>query len=153
MAVDDKIYVNFTQGTDYVQKASKFAQQAEDAKNTAVINGNIARSSAISANNAANSAANSANAASQAAEVATTASQQANMYAEMAFGAAAPAWNSSETYNYPQCVAYTDGKTYRCIGDDITGSDIPGQSDKWVSITLDANKLWILDANGNIEPV
>jgi hypothetical protein len=95
------------------------------------------------------------------------------MYAQTAFGASAPAWDSSETYNYPTVVAYTDGMTYRCVGQNVTGSDVPGSSDKWVSITLDSDNFfevdfegrfmpslyptfsakWNLDGNGNIEPV
>jgi hypothetical protein len=174
MSVSEKIVVNFTQGVDYLQKVGKLAEQAEEAKNTAIVNANIAKSNAQTATNAADSASDSATEARQdannaqaQAEMAETSKQEAaqyaenarnsasdaNMYAEMAFGAAAPAWSSSETYNYPQCVAYTDGKTYRCIGTNVTGSDVPGSSSEWVSIILDANKLWELDVNGNIMPI
>lgn len=180
MAVSDKIVVNFTQGIDYLQKVGKLAEQAEVAKDTAVVNANIARSSALTATNAAESASNSAEEAKQYADKATvqaemseTSSQQAEMYAQTAFSASAPAWDSTATYNYPTVVAYTDGMTYRCVGQNVTGSDVPGSSDKWVSITLDTDNFfeidfegrympslyptfaskWDLDGNGNIEPV
>ena len=180
MAVNEKIVVNFTQGVDYLQKVGVLAQQAETAKDTAVVGANSARSSATTATNAAKIASDSANEAKQSAEIAKAqadmaeiSSQQAETYAQTAFGASAPAWDSSETYNYPQCVAYTDGMTYRCVGTNVTGSDIPGSSDKWVSITLNTDNFfdvdiegrfmpslyptfsakWVLDGNGNIEPV
>lgn len=175
----EKIVVNFTQGTDYIQTVGKMAQKAEEARDTAIVNANVAMSyanqanqSAINASNSADSAASSATNALNSANSANTASQQANMYAESAFGASAPAWDSTATYNYPECVAYTDGNTYRCVGANVGSADVPGNSPQWVRITLDTDDFWeedsegrympslyptfatrwVLDAQGNIEP-
>ena len=65
-------------------------------------------------------------------------------YAAAAFGAAAPAWDSSATYSYPDVVAFTNGHTYRCIGTGISGlahapsiGGIDNTAD-WTRITVQA---------------
>ena len=97
----------------------------------------------------------------------------ADQIASQLEGIVAPlAWDPTETYNYPDIVAYTDGYTYRCVGTNVTGTDVPGQSTQWVSMMyglsafeLDANgdlmpcatifddSNWEIDANGNLMPV
>jgi hypothetical protein len=176
----EKVIVNFTQGADYLQNIGKLVQEAENAKDTAIVRADQAKNSADQAKESANAAKSYANAAEQSAQDAATSangaytsSTQAHMYAETAFGASAPAWDANETYNYPTVVAYTDGHTYRCVGINVTGTDIPGDSDKWVGITLDTDDFfdvdfegrympslyptfsskWGLDALGNIEPI
>ena len=158
-SIVEKIVVNFTQGNDYIQTVGKLAQKAEEAKDTAVLYGNQARSSALqaeqSATNAANSALEAAGYATTAgneANSAQTASQQASMYAQTAFGASAPAWDNTETYNYPTVVAYTDGYTYRCVGTNVDGTEIPGESSDWVRITLDTDDFWEEDSEGRYMP-
>jgi hypothetical protein len=42
--LSEKIVVNFTQGTDYIQTVGKLAQKAEEARDTAVVNANVAPS-------------------------------------------------------------------------------------------------------------
>ena len=81
-----------------------------------------------------------------------TSETQAAGYAATAFGASAPAWSNTATYNYPDVVAYTDGKTYRCVGTNVTGTDVPGSSNQWVAITLDMDDFWEVDINGGYMP-
>lgn len=67
-------------------------------------------------------------------------------------GIAAPlAWDPTATYNYPDIVAYTDGYTYRCVGTNVTGADVPGQSTQWVSLMYGIG-AWQLDANQDLMP-
>ena len=182
----EQVIVNFMQGPDYAKEAAQSAQaaaqsatnaslSADNAKNSADKAADSASSAADSASSAADSASSAADSATAAAGQATLAqgsSQNAEMYAQTAFSASAPAWDGTATYNYPTVVAYTDGFTYRCIGQNVTGADIPGQSDKWQILSLNADDFfeedsqgrymptlsptfatrWVLDGNGNIEP-
>lgn len=67
-------------------------------------------------------------------------------------GIAAPfAWDDTATYNYPDIVAYTDGYTYRCVGTNVTGADVPGQSTAWVSLMYGIG-AWQLDAKQDLMP-
>lgn len=76
----------------------------------------------------------------------------AEAFAEQVEGIAAPlAWDPTETYNYPDIVAYTDGRTYRCIGENVTGDEVPGSSAMWVSLMYGLSAFDI-DPNGDLMP-
>jgi hypothetical protein len=158
--------VNFIQGADFAGEAKKAAEEAalsathahnsevkakasEEAAAQSEANAKVSEDNAKSCELAAKASEDNAKASETAAD---TYQEQAGAYAETAFGASAPAWDSTATYNYPQVVAYTDGKTYRCVGTNVTGSDVPGSSNKWVAITLDTDDFWDIDSNGDYMP-
>ena len=162
----DKIVVNFIQGPDYATSAAQSAQEAKESAANALQSennaylyqtmANAAKEYAITcrdeAEASAQAAANSETNASNSATAAHTSETQAAGYASTAFGASAPAWSNTATYNYPDVVAYTDGKTYRCVGTNVTGADVPGVSNQWVAITLDTDDFWDVDIDGGYMP-
>ena len=77
--------------------------------------------------------------------------REAGNYSATAYAASAKAWNAANTYNYPDVVAYTDGNTYRCIGDSIIGEK-PSESLNWVKVTLDGENYFETDETGNLMP-
>lgn len=158
--------VNFIQGADFATSAAKSAAEAllseqhaynseikakasEEAAAQSEANAKVSEDNAKASELAAKASEENAAASETAAD---TYQEQAGAYAETAFGASAPAWDNTATYNYPQVVAYTDGKTYRCVGTNVTGSDVPGSSNKWVSITLDTDDFWDIDIDGGYMP-
>jgi ribosomal protein L14E/L6E/L27E len=158
--------VNFIQGADSTGEAKRAAEEAklsathaynsevkakasEEAATQSEANAKVSEDNAKASELAAKASEENAAASETAAD---TYQEQAGAYAETAFGASAPAWDSTATYNYPQVVAYTDGKTYRCVGTNVTGSDVPGSSNKWVAITLDTDDFWDIDIDGGYMP-
>ena len=77
--------------------------------------------------------------------------REAGNYSATAYAASAKAWNAANAYNYPDVVAYTDGNTYRCIGDNIIGEK-PSESLNWVKVTLDGENYFEIDETGNLMP-
>jgi hypothetical protein len=125
--------VNFIQGADFAGEAAKAAAEALLSAEHAHNSETKAKQSEDNAK-ASELAAAQSEANAKASELAAKASEdnahdsevaadtyqgQAGAYAATAFGASAPAWDSTATYNYPQVVAYTDGKTYRCVGTNV----------------------------------
>lgn len=79
---------------------------------------------------------------------------QAAEYAQEAKASALNAvsvYSGTETYNFPDMIAYTDGYTYRCIGTNVTGEE-PDTSTKWVRITVSTNDFFDIDDNGALMP-
>jgi len=78
--------------------------------------------------------------------------------ATAAFGAAADPWDVSTIYSYPDVVAFTNGHTYRCIGEGIFGADYApniGGTDNvlyWTRITAPPAGFFETDENGDIMP-
>lgn len=76
--------------------------------------------------------------------------------ASEAFGAAAPAWDSGTTYNYPDVVSFTNGHTYRCIGTDVTSAPnidgIDNETD-WTRITVAPDSFFEVDESGDLMPM
>ena len=62
------------------------------------------------------------------------------------------AWNAATTYNYPDVVHYTDGYSYRCVGQNVVG-DVPGVSQNWVCLTRMTSSTWEYDTQGGLMPV
>ena len=50
-------------------------------------------------------------------------------------------WDIETTYNFPDLVARPNGHTYRCIGNDVTGTE-PENSVQWVCITTFVGAPW-----------
>jgi len=140
--------------------------QTNDARNQA----QTAASRAAASQQAAEDAA--ATATSQAGAVGTLANQAENILAGYA-AYQVPPWSASAEYTYPAVVSYTDGNTYRCIGQPAPVGVPPASSQSWVRITTrggddffdidvwgglmpaenpTAAFEWTLDDNGDIMP-
>lgn len=63
------------------------------------------------------------------------------------------AWSAATTYNYPDVVYYTDGYNYRCVGTNVTGTELPGISQNWVCLARVTNSVWEYDTQGGLMPV
>ena len=75
------------------------------------------------------------------------ASESALSAADSAVSAAAykaEAWDSTKTYNYPEVVCYTDGFSYRCLGENVIG-DPPDISDSWARLVPMWKNFWRTD--------
>lgn len=80
-------------------------------------------------------------------------SDSAAASAVFAHGAEASAWDSGATYTFPDVVAYTDGHTYRCLGTSITSTEIPGSSQYWQRVTVEAGRTFFEeDSMGDFMP-
>lgn len=78
--------------------------------------------------------------------------QMAEAFAAQMEGIAAPLeWDENAIYNYPDIVAYTDGRTYRCVGTGVTGEEVPGTSLMWVSMMYGLS-AFDMDASGDLMP-
>ncbi len=115
----------------------------EDIKNDAIDAVEDIKNDAIDAKSDAEYAASRAN----------TWSDSAAASAVFAHGSEADAWDSDATYNFPDVIAYTDGHTYRCLGTSITGTDIPGSSQYWQRLTVEAGRTFFEeDTEGDYMP-
>ena len=80
-------------------------------------------------------------------DYADDASESALSAADSAVSAAAykaEAWDSTKTYNYPDVVCYTDGFSYRCLGENVIG-DPPDISDSWARLVPMWKNFWRTD--------
>lgn len=150
--------------------ANVAAQQAYNASISATNANKDATDAKIYANNAktsADSAKAYADTAAANAGIATDAAQQADNLAqgvgtlveraENAVGAIAaysvPPWDASTVYSYPTVVSYTDGNTYRCIGNNVPAGTTPDTSQEWVRITmLGGDDYFDIDLQGSLMP-
>ena len=89
--------------------------------------------------------------AEESAESANASAVSATAAANLAFGASAPAWDSLETYSYPDVVAATDGATYRCTGTGITTDPTTDQFN-WKTLVLVAESMFEYDESGDLMP-
>lgn len=87
----------------------------------------------------------------QAEQSAIQAGNYAKQAEQSALAVAPEAYDSSKTYSFPDVVAYTDGETYRCIGQNITGEN-PFTSPNWVRIESVVNDFWVIDGQGDLTP-
>lgn len=66
---------------------------------------------------------------------------------------AVPAWDSKTAYSYPSVVCYTDGFTYRCLGENVPAGTVPAYSTSWVRITaVNGDDYFELDEEGALMP-
>lgn len=132
--------------------AQAAAQEAGAARDGAIDAVNDAIGSAIG--QAATDASRAEQAADRAEQAEGNASHSADMasqYAHTAFAASAPPWSPTETYSYPDVVAYTDGMSYRCLGQGVIGID-PMDEMAWTRITITGGSFWEIDNEGNYMP-
>jgi hypothetical protein len=90
------------------------------------------------------------------AENSEAAALDAAQSATEAFGAAAPAWDSGATYNYPDVVSFTNGHTYRCIGTNVTSAPNVDGIDNvtdWTRITVSVDGFFEVDSNDDLMPM
>lgn len=87
----------------------------------------------------------------QAQQSATQASDYAHQAEQSAQAIAPEPYDNEKTYNFPDVVAYTDGQTYRCIGQNVLGEN-PDTSLNWVRIAGIIDNFFELDFEGNITP-
>lgn len=60
-------------------------------------------------------------------------------------------WGASTTYSYPDVVAYVNGYTYRCIGNNIKGEH-PDVSSNWICLTYFPEDFFEIDDEGDLIP-
>lgn len=66
---------------------------------------------------------------------------------------AVPPWNAGTVYSYPAVVSYTDGQTYRCIGENVPAGTTPPSSPLWMRITTrGGDDFWDIDVWGGYMP-
>lgn len=66
---------------------------------------------------------------------------------------AVPAWDNKTAYSYPAVVCYTDGFTYRCLGENVPAGTVPAYSTSWVRITaVNGDDYFELDEEGALMP-
>lgn len=148
-------------------EAASSAGYAQDMANDAAASEHNAATSASSAKASAQAAAQSAGDAGDAANRAkSSAIDAAGMLSQTAAYAnqadqklaavnamSVPAWDPFTSYSYPAVVAYTDGNTYRCIGQNIPPGTIPYNSSHWVRISvLGGDDFFDIDEWGGIMP-
>ena len=114
------------------------------------------QATALNAAGTAEAAATAAGAAVQTAEsaMATTAGNVAECERIVATLSAydVPAWDEDTVYSYPDVVAYTDGQTYRCIGENVAAGTAPLHSTVWVPLTVrGGDDYFEIDMMGNIQ--
>jgi hypothetical protein len=125
--------------SDSADQSEHFAEVAQQAAENAQTSETNASDSATQANTQANNAAESA--------------QQAQAALAGIAAYSAPAWDSTTVYSYPAVVAYTDGNTYRCIGNNVAAGTIPVTSTDWVRISvLGGDDFFEIDMQGSLMP-
>lgn len=149
---------------NYAANAKISADNSEASSQASKTSATAAAESASSASAAADTAkkeadessAHDANAKASASAAALSDSSATNSLAEIkkiqeTLSEQEPKYDSSTSYSYPQTVAYTDGYTYRCIGENIKGEN-PDTSSNWVCLTNKVDDFFELDDDGNIIP-
>lgn len=81
----------------------------------------------------------------------TQASDYAHQAQESAQAISPEAYSPDKIYNFPDVVAYIDGETYRCIGQNVQGEN-PNTSPNWVRIAGIKDDFWDIDEYGNLMP-
>lgn len=133
------------------------AQKSKDSETAAAESASAASDSASKAKEEADeSSTHDASAKSSAVSAALSDSSATNALADIkkiqeTLSEQQPKYDSTVSYSYPQTVAYTDGYTYRCIGENIKGEN-PDTSSNWVCLTNKVDDFFELDEDGNIIP-
>ena len=169
--LDMQTYVSETSAsaTAAANSATAAATSETNAANSAAAAANSARAAALSEQSAAANQTTALNAAGNA-EAAATAANEAVQSATNAMATTAgnvaecerivgtlaaydvPAWNADNVYSYPDVVAYTDGQTYRCIGENVPAGTAPRHSTAWVPLTVrGGDDFFEIDMGGNIQ--
>lgn len=83
------------------------------------------------------------------AEIASDSAHAAAVSASTAAGYSSPAYDSNNTYNFPDVVACLDGYAYRCIGYNVKG-DEPSTSSNWVRLMQVYDDFWVVNSEGRM---
>lgn len=130
----------------------KFIQEAI---NITTLNKQEVQEAALKAAQEAESSKNSADSSALYAQQAQQSSTQASDYAQQAqqssLAVVPEAYKPDKTYSFPDLVAYIDGQTYRCVGENIIGEN-PDTSNNWVRIAGIMDDFWDIDLKGNLMP-
>lgn len=163
--------------TNAAGSAAAAAGSAADAADSAAASANSADASANSRDRAEKYAEEASTKANEAIASHAASIQLLVDEAEAAVAAidayAVPPWDAETVYSYPAVVSYTDGNTYRCIGENIPAGTTPVSSQEWVRLTTRGGDdffdidvwgglmpaedpvtsyNWVLDTNGDIMP-
>lgn len=127
----------------------------KEAIDITTLNKQEAQEAALKAAQEAINSSSSAEASEESARQAQQSSTQANDYAQQAqqssMAVSPEAYDPEKTYSFPDLAVYTDGQTYRCIGENIIGEN-PDTSNNWVRIAGIMDGFWEIDNDGNIMP-
>lgn len=123
------------------EKLGEMLAQTLTAKDKAQASADAAAASEVTAIQSAHNAAQSSTLAGKSAQEAAASAQAVK----------AEAYSQTKTYNFPDTVAYTDGYTYRCIGQNIMGED-PSTSANWVRLVVIYDSFFDIDAQGGLMP-
>lgn len=141
--------------TDSADEANRAATAAKNSASEAQASAEKASEEATKAENSANNSEMQADRAQSEANNAQQSAIQSGNYAlqaqQSAMAVAPEAYDPEKTYNFPDVVAYTDGETYRCIGNSVIGES-PDTSNSWVRIAGIENDFWDIDINGDVMP-
>lgn len=125
----------------------------KEAVDITTMNKQEAQEAALKAAQEALNSSSSAEASEESARQAQQSSTQANDYAQQAqqssMAITPEAYDPEKTYNFPDVVAYIDGQTYRCIGENVIGEN-PDISNNWVRIAGIVDNFWEIDMYGNL---
>lgn len=160
----EQMYKNMQDNAEMVQQA--VVQTGQDALETrqnalsAAADRQRAETAAADAENAAGIAQTAAREAEESALKAGVYTEDVGMMAKdaeniMAGYAAytAPPWQADTVYSYPTVVSYTDGNTYRCIGQNLPAGTRPDSSKYWIRITTrGGDDFFDIDSNGDLMP-
>lgn len=139
----------------YAEQALVSAGRAEQSASEAKQSADEAKSEADRAESEADKAKQSADDAKLYAQNSQNSSEQAGDFAhqaEQSSQAVTPgAYSPDQVYNFPDVVAYTDGETYRCVGQNVQGEN-PDTSPNWVRIAGIKNDFWDIDVDGGLMP-
>jgi hypothetical protein len=134
-------------------EASGYANNASDSADQSEHFAEVAQQAAENAQTSETNASNSATQANTQANNAAESAQQAQAALAGIAAYSAPAWDSTTVYSYPAVVAYTDGNTYRCIGNNVAAGTIPVTSTDWVRISvLGGDDFFEIDMQGSLMP-
>lgn len=130
-------------------------ESIQEAVNITTLNKQEAQEAALKAAQEAENSRLSADEALLASTNAQNSAEQASDYAhqaEQSSQAISPeAYDPDKVYNYPDVVAYIDGETYRCVGQNVQGEN-PDTSPNWVRIAGIKNNFWDIDIDGGLMP-
>ena len=125
----------------------------KEAVDITTLNKQEAQEAALKAAQEAESSKNSADSSALYAQQAQQSSTQASDYAQQAqqssLAVAPEAYDPEKEYNFPDVVAYVDGQTYRCVGENVIGEN-PDTSNNWVRIAGIVDGFWEIDLYGNL---
>lgn len=155
--IDQAVAESIKKVDEAVNVTKKNRNKTIEKANEAEISADEARESATIAEQNASAAAKSAMDAHDDAASASASEQSAKGYENQVRAALetiseqVDAWSETKAYSFPKTVAYKDGNTYRCVGQNVLGEK-PDKSNNWVRLTNYHDDFFELDEDGNVMP-